>query len=236
VGSEGCLLWSSFSFNLGTDLVSPDGKELVGYFDTPEAANAWRWCLDLVTEYEVNPPAELQDQFGELVFLSGKIGMQHISNWELAALNEQADFAWGVVEPPRASEDAEGIAWTDAYTYNMWSGSKHKDAAWAFMKWLSGPEAQLIAAEAGVWSPNNPETWIELGWDQDPVLSVPFAELQKETLVPNYLRSQYFWDCAYAAFGNVRTRWIENGERELEAMLTEEAANAQLCLDENYDF
>jgi len=236
VGGEGCMMWSSFSFNLGTDVVSPDGRDVAGYLDTPEAAEAFRFCLELVTEDKVTAPAELQDQYGELVFLSGNVGMQHVSNWELAALNEQADFNWGVVAPPRYNEDTPGIAWTDAYAYYMWEGSKHKDAAWQFMEWLSGPEAQLMQAEAGIWPPNGPAVWLELGWDQDPILSVPYAELQKETRVANYLRSQYFWDCVYAAFDNVRVRWIQQGERDLESMLKDETATAQFCLDDNYDF
>ncbi|MBN1964572.1 MAG: sugar ABC transporter substrate-binding protein [Anaerolineae bacterium] len=231
-GGEGCMLWSPFSFNLGTDVVSPDGTQLVGYFDTPEAAYAWDYCLGLVTEYEVAAPSELMDQFGELVFLSGNVAMQSMSNWELAALYEQADFNWAVVEPPRFNEDAGLIAWTDAYAYYMWNGSQYKDATWEFMEWLIGPEAQLMAAQADVWSPNSPQVWQELGWDQDPVLGVAYQQLLLETHVANYLRNQYFWDCAYTAFSNVRTRWIENGERDLPSMLAEEAATAQVCLDD----
>lgn len=234
VGGEGCMLWSPFSFNLGTDVVSPDGRDVVGYLDTPAAAEAFRFCLELVTEDQVAAPAELQDQYGELVFLSGKVAMQSISNWEIPALMEQATFEWGVVEPPRYDENSEGIAWTDAYAHYMWSGSRHKEAAWEFLKWLGGPEAQRMAAEAGVWPPNNPQTWQELGWDKDPILGVAYAELMKETRVANYLRSQYFWDCVYPAFDNVRVRWIQNGERDLEAMLAEEAAKAQFCLDDSY--
>lgn len=236
VGGEGCMMWSSFSFNLGTDVISPDGRDVKGYMDTDEAVEAFKYCLELVTEDQVTAPAELQDQYGELVFLSGNIGMQHISNWELPALNEQADFNWGVVAPPRYSEDAPGIAWTDAYAYYMWKDADHKDAAWTFMEWLSGPEAQMIAAEAGIWPANGPAVWEELGWDQDPILSVPYAELQKETHVANYLRSQYFWDCVYGAFDNVRVRWIQQGERDLKSMLSAEADTAQFCLDDNYDF
>jgi len=234
VGGEGCMLWSPFSFNLGTDVVSPDGRQVVGYFDTPAAAEAWRFCLELVTEDQVAAPAELQDQYGELVFLSGKVAMQSISNWEIPALMEQATFEWGVVEPPRDDENSVGIAWTDAYAHYMWSGSRHKEAAWEFLKWLSGPEAQRMAAEAGVWPPNGPQIWQELGWDKDPILGVAYAELMKETRVANYLRSQYFWDCVYPAFDNVRVRWIQNGERDLESMLAEEAAKAQFCLDDSY--
>lgn len=232
VGGEGCMMWSSFSFNLGTDIVSEDGKSVAGYLDTPEAAEAWRFCLELVTEDQVTAPAELQDQYGEMVFLSGKVAMQHIGNGELPALFEQADFNWDVVAPPRYSADAEGIAWTDAYAYYMSADSDQKEAAWQFMLWLASPEAQMMAAD--VWSPNGPAAWQELGWDEDPILAVSYAELQKETHVANYLRSQYFWDCAYGAFDNVRVRWIQNGERDLESMLAEETQTAQFCLDDNY--
>lgn len=232
VGGEGCMMWSSFSFNLGTDIVSEDGKMLDGYLNTPESAAAWQYCLELVTEDQVTAPAELQDQYGELVFLSGNVGMQHISNAELPALFEQADFNWGVVAPPRYSADEPGIAWTDAYAYYMSADSDQKDAAFEFMLWLASPEAQMMQAD--VWAPNGPAAWEELGWDTDPILGVSYNELQKETHVANYLRSQYFWDCAYGAFDNVRVRWIQNGERDLETMLAEETVNAQFCLDDNY--
>lgn len=236
VGGEGCMLWSPFSFNLGQEITSPDGREVVGYMDSPETASAYQWCLELVTEDQVTAPAELQDQFGELVFLSGNVAMQSISDWELAAITEQADFNWGVVAPPRFDENTDVIPWTDSYMYYLWSGTtdRRKEAAWTLLEWLSGPEAQRIAAEAGVWSPNGPAVWEELGWDEDPIRGVSYNQLVNSERVPNYLRSQYFWDCVAGPFGDVRVRWIEGGERDVVAMLAEAAPVAQACLDENY--
>lgn len=234
VGGEGCMLWSPFSFNLGGEITSPDGRDVVGYMDTEATANAMTWCLELVTEDQVTAPAELQDQFGELVFLSGNVAMQSISDWELLSITEQADFEWGVVAPPRFDENTEVIPWTDSYMYYMWNGSNRKDAAWQLIEWLSGPEAQRIAAEADVWSPNGPAVWEELGWDEDPIRGVSYDQLMQSERVPNYLRSQYFWDCVAGPLGDVRVRWIEGGERDVAAMLAEGAATAQFCLDDNY--
>jgi multiple sugar transport system substrate-binding protein len=234
VGGEGCMLWSPFSFNLGAEITSPDGRETVGYMDTPEAADAMRWCLEIVTEDQVAAPAELMDQFGELVFLSGNVAMQSISDWELAAITEQADFNWGVVAPPRFDENSDVIPWTDSYVYYMWEGSQQKDAAWELLEWLTGPEAQSMAAEAGVWAPNGPAAWEELGWDEDAIKSVSYGQLMQAERVPNYLRSQYFWDCVAGPMADVRTLWIESGERDVEAMMAEGAQTAQACLDENY--
>jgi len=234
VGGEGCMLWSPFSFNLGAELTSPDGRDVVGYMDTPETAEAMTWCLELVTEDQVTAPAELQDQFGELVFLSGNVAMQSISDWELAAITEQADFNWGVVAPPRYNEETEVIPWTDSYMYYMWNGSDDKEAAWQLIEWLTGPEAQRIAAEAGVWSPNGPAIWEELGWNEDPIRGVSYNQLVNSERVPNYLRSQYFWDCVAGPLSDARVRWIENGERDVAGMLAEGAGMAQTCLDDNY--
>lgn len=234
VGGDGCMMWSPFSFNLGAEITSPDGREVVGYMDTPEAANAMRWCLELVTEDQVTTPAEMGDQFGEITFMSGQVAMQSLSDWEIAALQEQEDFNWGVVSPPRFDENTDVIPWTDSYVYYMWNGSDHKDEAWQFMEWLSGPDAQQMMAEANVWAPNGPATWEALGWDEDPIASVSYGQLVQSERTPNYLRSQFFWDCVAGPLGDVRVRWIEGGERDVEAMMSEGAQTAQQCLDENY--
>lgn len=234
VGGDGCMLWSPFSFNLGAQLVSPDGRDVLGYMDSPETAAALTWCLEMVTEDQVTAPAELQDQFGELVFLSGNVAMQSISDWELAAISEQADFNWSVVAPPRFNEETEVIPWTDSYMYYMWNGSDDKDAAWELINWLSGPEAQLIAAEAGIWTPNSPAVWEQLGWDTDPIRSVSYNQLINSEIVPNYLRSQYFWDCVAGPLSDARVLWIESGQRDVTSLLADGAVTAQACLDENY--
>lgn len=231
-GGDGCMQWSTFSFNLGAEITSPDGRQVVGYLDSPEAIEAMRWCLELVTEDQSVTPVEMMDQYGEVTFMSGQVAMQHISDWEIPALMEQADFEWGVVAPPRFNEDTPVIPWTDSYVYYMWEGSPNKDAAWGLLEFLTGPVAQKMAAEAGVWAPNGPTAWQELGWDTDPIRSVSYNQLVNSERVPNYLRSQFFFTCVNLT--DIRTLWVEAGERDLERIMTEAAASAQACLDDNY--
>ncbi len=234
VGTPGCFQWSSFSFNMGTDFLSPDGSEVAGYLDTPEAIEALKFCMDLTATDQVAAPAGLQEQFGELVFVSGQVGLQHISTWELAAINEQADFNWGVVAPPRYDENTEEIAWTDSYIYYMASDAEQKQRTWEFMEWLSGPEAGMIMAEAGIWTPAVPAVWEELGWQDDPVLGVAWNELQKETKVANYERSQFYWDCVGDIFYDVWTNYVDLGDTDIEGFLATAVPDAQSCLDDNY--
>ena len=233
-GGDGCMLWSELSFNLGADITSPDGKKVVGYLDTPEAINAMKWCLSLVTEDKVTSPPDMSQQFGEITFMSGKVGMELVSDWEMPAIQEQKDFKWGVVAPPKFDASSEQVPWTDSYIYYMWNGSQHKDEAWQLMSWLAGPEAQTMAAKAGVWSPNSPAVWQALGWDKDPVKSVSYNQLINSKLTPNYLRSQFFFDCVYGPISDVRTQWIENGDRDIDTLMKDAAQTGQQCLDDSY--
>jgi multiple sugar transport system substrate-binding protein len=233
-GGDGCMQWSPFSFNLGAEITSDDGRSVAGFMDTPEAVNAMNWCLGLVTESQVASPADMADQFGEISFMSGKVGLQSLSDWEIPALEAQDAFEWGVVAPPRFDENTDVVPWTDSYVYYMWTGSEHKDEAWQLLEWLSGPVAQKMAADAGVWSPNSPAVWEELGWNEDPIKSVSYNQLVASERTPNYLRSQFYFDCVSGPLTDVRVRWIEGGERDLATMMSEAAAQAQACLDENY--
>ena len=235
VGSPGCFQWSSFSYNMGTDFISPDGRDVAGYMDTPEAMEALKYCLDLTATDEATAPAGMQEQYGELVFVSGQVGMQHISTWELDAINEQVDFEWAVVEPPQYDADTPGIAWTDSYIYNMWNGSEHKERTYDFMEWLTGPEAGKILAESGVWTPAVPAVWEEMGWPEDPIMGIFWTELQKETRIANYERSQFYWDCVGDIFYDVWSNYVELGETDLESYLPTMVEDAQLCLDDNFE-
>ena len=234
VGGAGAFQWSAFSYNLGVDFLSPDGSEVLGYMDTPEAMDAFKFVMDLTAVDQVTAPAGMQEQFGELVFVSGQVAMQHISTWELDAINEQADFEWAVVSPPRADDNTDAIAWADSYVFNMWNNGPHKQRTWEFLNWLTGPEAGQIIADSGVWTPAVPSVWEDMGWDTDPVMGVFWDELQKETRVPNYLRSQFYWDCVGDVFYDTWSNYVELGESDLEDYLPLAVEDAQICLDDNF--
>jgi len=234
IGSPGCFQWSSFSYNMGAEFVSPDGSKVAGYMDTPEALEAFKYCLDLTATDKVTAPTGMQDQFGELVFVSGQVAMQHISTWELSPITEQAEFDWAVVSPPQYDADTPGIAWTDAYTFQMWADSPHKQRTWEFLNWLTGAEAAQIMADSGVWTPAVPEVWEDMGWVDDPIMGVFWDELQKETRIPNYLRSQFYWDCVGDIFYDAWSNYVELGDTDLEGFLSIAVEDAQMCLDDNF--
>ena len=234
-GSIGAVNWGPLSYNLGVDFVSDDGHQVKGHMDTPEAIAALEWYYNLTAEDKVTTHGSpVAEQMGWFTFLSGKVGMQSFSSWEIVELDESATFEWGLVTPPCAKKGATHWAWTDAIIFYLWAESKVPDAGWKFLRFLSGREAGKIAAEARVWTPVIPDVWLEAGWDKDPIWGAFWKEMQKPTKVPNYLRSEFQWECIGPAWDATWTRYVEEGERPLDAIVHEEVATAQDCLDKPY--
>ncbi|MBI9048907.1 MAG: sugar ABC transporter substrate-binding protein [Anaerolineaceae bacterium] len=229
---SGWFQWHPFSFNLGADFVSLDGKTVSGYMDTPEAINAMKYVLDLAATDKVSAPAGLADQFG-LDFLSGQIGMFGMTTWEVPLFLEQVDFEYGVIAPPAFEDGVEEIPWTDSYMFYMNSDSAYKSRVWDFMKFLSGYDGGVLMAEAGIWTPAIPQIWEEMGWLEDPILGPIYAELEKPARVLNYERSQFYWDCVGGIFDTVTTGYIDEGNTDLESIVPPLVVDAQECLDKN---
>lgn len=230
---SGWFQWHPFSFNVGAEFVSLDGKQVAGYMDTPEAINAMRYILDLGAKDKVSAPAGLADQFG-LDFLSGQIGLFGLTTWEVPLFLEKVNFNYGIVPPPSFKAGEEAVPWTDSYMFYMNKSSQYKQRTWEFTKFLSGPVGGKMMAEAGVWTPAIPAIWQEMGWIEDPILGPIYQELLKPARVLNYERSQFYYDCVGGVFDTVTTAYLEEGKTDLESMIPPLVQEAQACLDKNY--
>jgi multiple sugar transport system substrate-binding protein len=233
-GGPGSLSWDvGFCWNMGFEIVSEDGRQVKGLLDSQTSIDAIQWMLDLVTVHKVSPPSGMTEPLGDFPFGSAKVGMADGSGWILDDMRA-LEFRMDQVGAPVKSKGAERYAWGDSVQYYMWSGAKNKAEAWTVMKTASSVEGSKIAMEAGSWTSPCPETWRALKADEDPILGKWWIEAQKPTSVPNYLRTEYEWDCVFPEFEGIWTRYIENGERPLEMLVTEAADAAQKCLDERY--
>ncbi len=230
---SGWFQWNIFGYNTGPDFIGPDGRDIVGYMDTPEALEAYRWIMDLHTVDQIAGPPGLADQFG-LDFLSGQIAMFVFTTWDVDLFTDKVDFNYGFVSPPSWEEGEESVPWTDSYMFYMNSASPHKQRVWEFLEFLSGPEGGMMMAEAGVWAPAVRAVWEEMGWTTDDMFGPIYDELQKPTVVLNYERSQFYWDCVGGIWDEIVGQYVEQGNTDLESYVPELVAQGQACLDENY--
>ncbi len=233
---SGWFQWFPYPYNIGFDppgFMSLDGRTIEGIMDTPEALEAYRWIMNLAVEDQVTAPIGIGEGFG-LEALSGKIGMFILTTWDRDLFMQEAGFDYGIVGLPSWEEGGEQLAWADSYIYYLSSESQNKQRTWEFIEWLSGPEAGAIIAESGVWTPALPTVWDEMGWQDDEYLGPIYEELQEDTVVLNYERSQYYWDCVGGIWDEMVGAYIDGGDTDLESYVPELVEAGQICLDDNY--
>jgi multiple sugar transport system substrate-binding protein len=232
-GGPGSLSWDvGFCWNLHFEIVSEDGRQVKGLLDSEDSIWAIQWMIDLQDKWKVSPPSGMTQSLGDYPFGSGLVGMADGHAWgfdSIKALTFKFDQLTAPVKPGVSPQ-----AWGDSVQYYMWTGSEHKDEAFEVQKTASSVEGSKIPMEAGHWTAPCPETWLALEADKDHITGPWWIEAQKPTQVPNYLRTEYHFDCVFPEFEGVWTRYIENGERPLDRLVQEAADAAQKCLDERY--
>jgi multiple sugar transport system substrate-binding protein len=97
-------------------------------------------------------------------FLTGKIGMLPMGTWFVTTIldkikNGESTIDWGVVTLPHAEDVPQGYTVGSATPLCINKSSSKKDAAWRFVKFLTGEEgAQLYASVGAIPGRNNDST------------------------------------------------------------------------------
>lgn len=137
-------IWSN-----GGDVTDPSITEASGYLDSPQTVAA----LEAISEWAAegilapNMLGEGFDQWGS--FVRGIVPARQDGPWFARWLEEEnPDFNAGFALMPHGP-DGESTSIVGGENIVMTSGSRHKDAAWAFMKFMLSEEAQGILAAAG---------------------------------------------------------------------------------------
>lgn len=118
-------------------------------WDTPETIAAHQFIADLINEYQVAPTLDMQETVG-IDFSSQRIAMFYSGSWDISGTEREPSkwpFRWGAVLPPHGPEGQHPLVHTNAVS--MSTRSQNKEAAWAFIEWFIGKEAQMIIAEHG---------------------------------------------------------------------------------------
>lgn len=139
-GTSTDLFWQSYIFQNGGELVSGDLKRCM--LTEPAAYEALQWESDLINKYHVSPNAEDSAEIGAAkLFMMGKIGMYISGSWiaELEFKDKLKGFTYDVAPLPKGKER---VTFIGGGAYAIMSRSRHKDEAWEFLKWMTGPEYQ----------------------------------------------------------------------------------------------
>jgi multiple sugar transport system substrate-binding protein len=119
-------------------------------------------------------PSDMGANSGSDLFGQGKAAMVIEGSWAIPYLKEtfpQLEFATS--EVPQVNNKKGTMAYTVAYVMNK--KTKHKDAAWQLLSYLTSKEGMKAWASEGLVLPARKSILAELGYGQNP-LYAPFVE------------------------------------------------------------
>lgn len=108
-------------------------------FDSPQAAAALGYVVDLINVEHVSPPASDTNDNGDFSrnqFLSGRMAVFQSGTYNLAQIASQARFRWGVAMLPVGP--AGRVSVTNGIVAAGNSASRHPEAVRAVLAWLGG--------------------------------------------------------------------------------------------------
>lgn len=131
--------------------VISDDKKKSGYNKEETQAGVQRW-VDLIKEGASPSQASLEETSGGVQFLSGRLGMYWCGSWFLAQVVEsdkKNDI--DVVSVPSINGNKTSVI--HGLGNCIYKDTKNPEAAWKWVEFLSGEEANKLSAESGAAIP-----------------------------------------------------------------------------------
>jgi multiple sugar transport system substrate-binding protein len=134
--------WSELVWQAGGDIVSEDRTQTL--LGSEEAVTGLQFLQDLIWTHKIMPPADITLQLGD-AFEQGVAAMESNGSW-LVPTHLNAGIDLGIAPLPAGpAGQATSVNPTGAVVS---ASTDNPDAAWEFVKWLVGPEAQELLMQS----------------------------------------------------------------------------------------
>jgi multiple sugar transport system substrate-binding protein len=120
--------------------------------DNKAASDAVQFFADLINKDRVTPTYDQMnsgDKIAEM-FTARKVAMAFGNHTNIATYAKTPGLRWDVVPLP-AGKQRVNVLGGAGYAINK--NSKHKEAAWQFIEWLTGPSGEALFADTGLMVP-----------------------------------------------------------------------------------
>ena len=147
----GQVEWSHFAVSNGFKF--HDGPWAKGFhYDDPKLAETLQWIADTSLKKGFIVPAKDARQLGaNSFFAAGKGAMALTGSWTINWYADNAKFDKGFAPLPKGPNGRKSMF--NGLADSIWVGSKHKEEAWKWVKFLGSEEGQKIIASYGVVFP-----------------------------------------------------------------------------------
>lgn len=137
---------------IGGQIIDPETRRC-SYSPRPghtEIYDALVFTRDCIFKYKVAPPANIQIE--EYAFVTGKTSMVIEGAWEIRNYNRSKSM-WDIALVPLDRKDSKRTTGGGGVAHCVYSGTKHPDAAWKLVKFLSGDTSQRALGRSGTSIP-----------------------------------------------------------------------------------
>jgi len=156
-----------------------DGDEFV--FDSPEGRQSIGYLVDLIGAGVAPPASDTNPPTGNdaalALFLRGKLALFQTGAYNLANVQENAAFSWGVAPLPRGPAGAVSV--TNGVVASGWTGTDEPEAQKLVLEWLGSAEGSAAIGADGSALPavisaqqSFLDYWSNQGQDLSPMLDV----------------------------------------------------------------
>jgi multiple sugar transport system substrate-binding protein len=228
----GDLLWTRgilpIIYQNGGSLISEDGTTTTGYMNSEATVGAIQWYVDLVKTHHVAPSAtDIASFSGVDLFANQQVAMLWNGIWAIngyEAGDSALTFNWGTAQLPTGSAGAaNALCWAG---FAMNAGSQNKEAAWAFLKYITAGEgAQDFADYALTPVQSIAESQ---GLTEDQYKGPVMADLNNVQQIPDFM-TPYWADCGDKFFKQ-ELETVLSGDVAVQAAMDSAAAQADACL------
>lgn len=144
VWNVGQYIWSN-----GGDILAPDYSTATGYINSPVAVETIQKLADLYKKKALTGPSMDPGAVGDTDgWAAGTYAMEVDGPWR-ATLAQAANIDIGAVKIPSGSAGSIGVLGGEDFMMFKTSDADHQDAAWKFIKFMTGKEAQVAMAKVG---------------------------------------------------------------------------------------
>jgi len=147
----GQVEWSHFAVSNGFKF--HDGPWAKGFhYDDPKLAETLQWIADTSLKKGFIVPAKDARQLGANSFFAAQKGAMALTgSWMINWYVDNAKFEKGFAPLPKGPNGRKSMF--NGLADSIWVGSKHKEEAWKWVKFLGSEDGQKIIASYGVVFP-----------------------------------------------------------------------------------
>jgi multiple sugar transport system substrate-binding protein len=201
----------------GSPLLADGGTR--GAFQEPEYRRAFKYYLKLFEE-GLAPTLGIQEIANKYQELErGTFAMMVTGPWELGEftrrLPDSLQGEWATA--PLPGPDGPGLSFAGGSSLVMFQGTRHPEAAWRLMRFLSRPEQQVRFWRLTGDLPARREAWADTGLAADPRTRAFGEQLQRTAPCPMVPE----WE-------EIATRVWEQADRAIRGAATADSALAEL--------